>query len=66
MTRLAVLLVTLLLPPLLVLANTVLLVTPPMLAAAYTRPGFPQDPYGFTTEQRIELAPQITAWLGTA
>ena len=65
MTRLAVLLVTLLLPPLLVLANTVLLVTPPMLSAAYTRPGFPQDPYGFTTEQRIELAPQITAWLGS-
>ena len=65
MTHLAVLLVTLLLPPLLVLANTVLLVTPPMLAAAYTRPGFPQDPFGFTTEQRIELAPQITAWLGS-
>ncbi len=66
MTRLAVLLVTLLLPPLLVLANTVLLVTPLMLAAAYARPGFPQDPYGFTTEQRIELAPKITSWLGTA
>ena len=66
MTHLAVLLVTLLLPPLLVLANTVLVVTPPMLSAAYTRPGFPQDPYGFTTEQRIELAPKITSWLGTA
>ena len=66
MTRLAVLLVTLLLPPLLVLANVALLVTPPMLAAAYARPGFPQDPYGFTTEQRIELAPKITSWLGTA
>ena len=65
MTRLAILLVTLLLPPLLVLANIVLAMTPPMLSAAYTRPGFPQDPYGFTTEQRIELAPQITSWLGS-
>ena len=65
MTRLAVLLITLLLPSLLVLANTALVVTPPALAAAYARHGFPQDPYGFTTEQRIELAMKITAWLGS-
>lgn len=63
MTRLFSLLVTLLLPPLLLLANVMLVMSPVWLAAEYTRPGFPQDAYGLTTEQRIELATSLTAWL---
>ncbi len=65
MTRLFSLLVTLLLPPLLLLANVMLVVSPGWLAATYSRPGFPQDPYGFGTAQRIELATSLTAWLGS-
>lgn len=66
MTRLLALPVALAVPPLLALLNVTLALTPVWLTAVYTRPGFPQDPYGFTTAERIELATRITVWLGSA
>ena len=64
MTRLASLLVTLTTPVLLVLGNVLPVMTPLWLSAAYTRPGFPRDSYGFSTSERIELATRVTGWLG--
>ena len=63
MKQLAILLVTLALPVLLVLANTTLVMTPVWLTAAYSRPGFPPDRYGFSTARRTELAIAVTGWL---
>ena len=51
------------LPVLLVLANTLLVMTPLWLTFAYSRPGFPQDSYGFSTARRTELAIAVTGWL---
>ena len=65
MTRVAALAITLTVPFLLALANAALILTPLWLTAAYSRPGFPQDPYGYTTAERIELATILTAWLGS-
>lgn len=65
MTRLASLLVTLTTPVLLVLFNVLLVMTPFWQSAAYTRPGFPRDSYGFSTSERIELATRVTGWLGS-
>ncbi|MCY4525355.1 MAG: TIGR01906 family membrane protein [Anaerolineaceae bacterium] len=65
MIRLARLLVTFNTPILLVLANTLIVMTPLWLAAAYNRPGFPPDSYGFSRSERIELATRVTSWLGS-
>ncbi|MCE2490753.1 MAG: DUF1461 domain-containing protein [Anaerolineae bacterium] len=65
MIRLARLLVTFNTPILLVLANTLIVMTPLWLAAAYNRPGFPPDSYGFSRSERIELATRVTNWLGS-
>ncbi len=43
---------TLMTPILLIVGSTRLLMTPLWLNFEYTRPGFPTDPYGFTTEDR--------------
>ena len=47
-------LITLALPFLLVAGSVRLLLSHEFLRLAYQRPGFPADPYGFTTEDRIE------------
>ncbi len=63
MKRAALLLVSTGMPVLLVLANTLLVMTPLWLTFAYARPGFPQDSYGFSTARRTELAVAVTGWL---
>lgn len=45
--------VTLLVPVVLVLAVVRLLLTPYFLTIEYNTPGFPDDPYGFTKEERL-------------
>ncbi len=65
MIRLARLLVSINTPILLVLFNTLLVMTPLWLAAAYHRAGFPPDRYGFSTSTRIALATRVTNWLGS-
>ena len=63
MKRATLLLVSTSMPALLVLANTLLVMTPLWLTFAYARPGFPQDSYGFSTARRTELAIAVTGWL---
>ncbi len=46
--------ITLALPFLLLLAGARLLLSYEFLGIEYRRPGFPADPYGFTTEDRLE------------
>src|SRR5688572_24787681 len=48
---------------LLVLINAGLLMFPAFMRWEYTRPGFPADPYGFTTEDRLEYGPRGLAYL---
>lgn len=43
-------------PAVLVLASIRLLMTPLFLNLEYTRPGFPEDIYGFTREERMDYA----------
>jgi integral membrane protein (TIGR01906 family) len=45
-----------LLPLLLVLTNVRLLLTPAFVSVEYTTPGFPDDAYGFTQGERVQLA----------
>lgn len=52
-----------LLPLLLILINAGLLMLPAFMRFEYTRPGFPADPYGFTTEDRLEYGPRGLAYL---
>lgn len=49
--------VALLIPPTLVLTNVRLLLTQGFLQIEYRLPGFPEDPYGFTLEDRLRWAP---------
>jgi integral membrane protein (TIGR01906 family) len=44
-------------PFVLVLGSVRLAMTEQFLAFEYQRPGFPEDPYGFTTEDRLEYGP---------
>lgn len=55
--------VTIALPVLLVLANSRLVMTPAFLYFEYTRPDFPADFYGLTTEERLEYAPYALNYL---
>ncbi len=55
-TRLASWIVTLLVPVILTMLSIRLLFNPLYLRAEYNMPGFPPDPYGFTTEDRIRWA----------
>jgi len=50
-------------PILLVIANVRLLMTPAFLQFEYSRPGFPEDSYGFTQEDRLEYAPLALEYL---
>jgi len=45
--------ITLVIPLLLVVGSTRLVMTPFFLTLEYTRPGFPADSYGFSTEDRL-------------
>ncbi|MBN2385526.1 MAG: TIGR01906 family membrane protein [Anaerolineales bacterium] len=56
-------LVTLLLPVSLVFLAVRLLLTPTFLYIEYSLPGFPPDEYGFTTEDRLQIAPLALEYL---
>jgi integral membrane protein (TIGR01906 family) len=55
-TRLASWIVTILVPVILTLLSIRLLFNPLYLRFEYNLPGFPQDPYGFSTQDRIRWA----------
>lgn len=52
--RSARILITLALPVVLVMITVRLVMSPLWLQLEYTRPGFPADPFGFTTQDRVE------------
>jgi integral membrane protein (TIGR01906 family) len=52
-----------LVPAALVLTNVRLLLTPLFVSFEYSTPGFPEDPYGFTKEDRLRLAEIARAYL---
>ena len=54
------------LPFLLLLAGARLLLSYEFLRFEYTRPGFPADPYGFTTEDRLEYGMEAISFLFNA
>ncbi|TVR22253.1 MAG: TIGR01906 family membrane protein [Anaerolineaceae bacterium] len=54
---------TLAVPILLVLFSVRLIMTPLFLQIEYNRPGFPDDPYGFTREERLLHAGQMLDYL---
>jgi len=54
---------TIILAPLIVLLIVRIVMTPAFLYFEYTRPGFPDDPYGFTTEERMNYAPYTLRYL---
>lgn len=55
--------ITLAVPVLLTLVSVRLVMTPQFLHFEYTRPGFPEDIYGFTLEDRLDLAPYAVNYL---
>jgi integral membrane protein (TIGR01906 family) len=55
--------VTLILPWLLVLGGARLVMTPAFLYFEYSRPGFPEDYYGFTAEDRLHYGPYALDYL---
>jgi integral membrane protein (TIGR01906 family) len=58
-------LITLALPVLLGFMNIRLLISPAFLRWEYNKPGFPPDRYGFTQEDRLELAPVAVEFLAS-
>ena len=52
-----------LIPVILVLTSVRLLMTKPFVRFNYALPGFPTDPYGFTEEDRLNLAPIALEYL---
>ncbi len=56
-------LIVIALPLLLILINARLLMSEAFLRWEYTRPSFPADPYGFTTQDRLTYAPLALAYL---
>lgn len=63
MTRLASWALMMCVPPLLLLIAIRLVMTPAFLQIEYQRPGFPADPYGMTTDQRLEYGPKVLDYL---
>lgn len=61
--RLAEVALSLLLPLLLIVLALRAVMTPVFLEVEYQRAGFPADPYGLTTEQRLEYAPLMLDFL---
>lgn len=57
------LLITVMLPPLLVLGSVRLLMTEAYLSLEYHKPDFPPDPFGLTREDRLRLAPVAVRYL---
>lgn len=55
--------ITLGLPPFLLLSGVWLVMTETFLRIEYTRPGFPADPYGFSTEDRLHYGPYGVRYL---
>lgn len=56
-------LITLCLPILLTLISVRLIMSPLFLQVEYTRPGFPEDFYGFTADDRLRYAPYALDYL---
>ncbi|MEO0563758.1 MAG: TIGR01906 family membrane protein [Chloroflexota bacterium] len=56
-------LITIAVPVTLTVIAVRLVMSPWFLVVEYNRPGFPEDPYGFTTEQRLEYAPPAVTYL---
>lgn len=56
-------LVALLVPVALLLSATRLLMTPAFVHLEYRTPGFPEDPYGLTLEERLRYAPLALDYL---
>jgi integral membrane protein (TIGR01906 family) len=56
-------LLSLAIPLLLILANVRLVMSPLFLQIEYTRAGFPSDPYGLTTNDRLTYAPYALDYL---
>jgi len=56
-------LITVLIPPLLVLIAARLVMTPLFLSFEYNRADFPEDVYGLTREERLEYAPYALNYL---
>lgn len=54
---------TILLPVVLVLGSVRLMMTPLWVQIEYSRPGFPEDVFGFTTEERLTYAPLAIEYL---
>jgi integral membrane protein (TIGR01906 family) len=54
---------TILLPPILVVTSILLLINPVFLNLEYRRPGFPVDTYGFTLSDRLKYAQVSVAYL---
>ena len=54
---------TVLIPLVLTLINVRVVMTPLYLEFEYNRPGFPEDAYGFTTEDRLHYAPLALNYL---
>src|SRR3989304_2513397 len=50
-------------PVVLILTTVRLLLTPLFVSVEYSTPGFPDDPYGFTREERVRLAEIARAYL---
>ncbi len=63
--RLAGILIVLCVPILLILGSVRLVMTPLFLQTEYTRPGFPQDVYGFTTQDRLNYGPAAIEYMLT-
>jgi integral membrane protein (TIGR01906 family) len=55
--------VVLALPAMLVLTSVRLVMTETFIRIEYNRPGFPEDRYGFTKEERLEYAPYAVEYL---
>jgi hypothetical protein len=56
-------LIALSVPVVLVMVSVRLVMTPLFLQIEYNRPGFPDDPYGFTRADRLHLAPLALDYL---
>ena len=63
MKRTLGILVSLLVPVVLLLTSVRLLLTPTFVFIEYHMPGFPEDPYGMTQEQRLRYAPLALEYL---
>lgn len=61
--RIAHVLLNILVPIISVLTSVGLLLTPPYVRLEYRMPGFPEDPYGFTLEDRLVWAPLARDYL---